>query len=169
MAVAISFICSLSEAGLLSIRRTDVIKLKETGVWGAGILEELKADVDRSLAGILTVNTLANCFGAAGVGSAAAKIWGNSGMATASAILTMTILVFSEIIPKTLGATHSFKLANVIAEVDAGVENISVEERSAEVTSVIARLSVRDRTHLAKAIRRLRNLPGVIGIIRLGS
>ena len=61
------------------------------------------------------------------------------------------------------------ELASTISEVDAGVENIHVEERSAEVTSVIARLSVRDRTHLAKAIRRLRNLPSVISITRLGS
>ena len=61
------------------------------------------------------------------------------------------------------------ELAGTLAEVDAGVENIHVEERSAEVTSVIARLSVRDRTHLAKAIRRLRNLPNVISITRLGS
>jgi guanosine-3',5'-bis(diphosphate) 3'-pyrophosphohydrolase len=61
------------------------------------------------------------------------------------------------------------ELAGTIAEVDAGVENIHVEERSAEVTSVIARLSIHDRTHLAKAIRRLRNLPSVISITRLGS
>jgi guanosine-3',5'-bis(diphosphate) 3'-pyrophosphohydrolase len=61
------------------------------------------------------------------------------------------------------------ELAGTIAEVDAGVENIHVEERSADVTSVIARLSVRDRSHLAKTIRRLRNLPGVISITRLGS
>ncbi len=61
------------------------------------------------------------------------------------------------------------ELASTIAEVDAGVENIHVEERSAEVTTVIARLGVRDRTHLARAIRRLRNLPSVISISRLGS
>jgi len=61
------------------------------------------------------------------------------------------------------------ELAGTIAEVDAGVENIHVEERSSEVTSVITRLSVKDRNHLAKAIRRLRNLPGVISITRLGS
>ncbi len=61
------------------------------------------------------------------------------------------------------------ELAGTIAEVDAGVENIHVEERNAEVTSVVARLSVRDRTHLARAIRRLRNLPSVISIARLGS
>ncbi len=115
LAVVVSFICSLSEAGLLSLRRTDVVKLKESGVWGAGMLERLKANVERSLAGILTVNTLANCFGAAGVGSAASAIWGPSGMASASAVLTVTILVFSEIIPKTLGASHSVRLANPIA------------------------------------------------------
>lgn len=114
-AVVFSFICSVSEAGLLSLQRTDVLKLKELGTWGAGILEQLKGNVERSLAAILTVNTLANCFGAAGVGSAAAKLWGTSGMAAASAVMTITILVFSEIIPKTLGATYSFRLASVIA------------------------------------------------------
>lgn len=72
-AVGLSFICSISEAGLLSLQRTDVLKLKESGSWGAGILERLKGNVERSLAAILTVNTLANCFGAAGVGSAAAR------------------------------------------------------------------------------------------------
>ncbi|HEY5644596.1 MAG TPA: RelA/SpoT family protein [Pseudomonadales bacterium] len=60
-------------------------------------------------------------------------------------------------------------VAGAIAELDAGVENIHVEERSADVTSVIARVSVRDRTHLARMIRRLRNLPSVISISRLGS
>jgi CBS domain containing-hemolysin-like protein len=115
LAVIISFVCSLSEAGLLSLRRTDIVKLKEAGIWGAGILERLKSNVERALAGILTVNTLANCFGAAGVGTAAAAIWGTSGMATASAVLTVTILIFSEIIPKTLGANYPVRLANVIA------------------------------------------------------
>jgi len=61
------------------------------------------------------------------------------------------------------------EVAGTIAELDAGVENIHVEERSAEVTSVIARVSVRDRTHLARTIRRLKNLPSVISISRLGS
>ena len=76
--MVVSFICSLSEAGLLSIRRPDVVKLKESGHWSGKALEKLKKDVDRPLAGILTINTLANCFGAAGVGSAAAKIWGKA-------------------------------------------------------------------------------------------
>jgi guanosine-3',5'-bis(diphosphate) 3'-pyrophosphohydrolase len=61
------------------------------------------------------------------------------------------------------------ELANTLSEVDAGVENIHVEERSADVTSVITRLSVLDRSHLARAIRRLRNNPSVISITRLGS
>lgn len=115
VAVGFSFICSLSEAGLLSLRRTDVIKLKEAGSWGAGILEGLTSNVERALAGILTVNTLANCLGAAGVGSAASALWGPTGMATAGGVMTVTILVFSEIIPKTLGANYPVKLSKVIA------------------------------------------------------
>jgi CBS domain containing-hemolysin-like protein len=114
-AVVVSFICSLSEAGLLSLRRPDIVRLKDSGHWSGSMLAKLTADKDRPLAAILTINTLANCFGAAGVGSAAAKIWGPSGMAGASAVLTMCILVFSEIIPKTLGASYAARLSSFIA------------------------------------------------------
>ncbi len=61
------------------------------------------------------------------------------------------------------------ELASTLSEVDAGVENIHVEERNAEVTSVIARLSIKNRSHLARAIRRLRNNVSIISITRLGS
>ena len=61
------------------------------------------------------------------------------------------------------------ELATTISESDAGVENIHVEERNAEVTSVIARLSIRDRRHLARTIRRLRSVPNVLSINRVSA
>jgi guanosine-3',5'-bis(diphosphate) 3'-pyrophosphohydrolase len=61
------------------------------------------------------------------------------------------------------------ELASTIAATDAGVENIHVEERNAELTSVIVRLSIHDRTHLARVIRRLRNVPGVLSINRVSA
>jgi len=61
------------------------------------------------------------------------------------------------------------ELAGTVSEADAGLENIHVEERNAELTSVIVRLSVADRTHLARVIRRLRNLPGVLSINRVST
>ena len=61
------------------------------------------------------------------------------------------------------------ELAAMISDVDAGVENIHVEERNAEVTSVIARLSIKDRSHLARVIRRLRNIPSVLSINRVSA
>jgi GTP diphosphokinase / guanosine-3',5'-bis(diphosphate) 3'-diphosphatase len=61
------------------------------------------------------------------------------------------------------------ELASTISQVDAGVENIHVEERNAELTSVIVRLSIRDRSHLARVIRRLRNVPGVLSLNRVSA
>ena len=61
------------------------------------------------------------------------------------------------------------ELASTISATDAGVENIHVEERNAELTSVIVRLSIQDRTHLARVIRRLRNVPGVLSINRVSA
>lgn len=72
----------------------------------AVILSGLKDTIDRPLAAILTLNTIAHTVGAAGVGSEVNKIYGDDFVAIASAILTFVVLVFSEIIPKTLGATN---------------------------------------------------------------
>jgi (p)ppGpp synthase/HD superfamily hydrolase len=59
------------------------------------------------------------------------------------------------------------EIASTISQLDAGVENIHVEERNAELTSVIVRLSIRDRNHLARVIRRLRNVPRVLSLNRV--
>ena len=74
-------------------------------------LDRLKRDIDRPLAAILSLNTIAHTVGAAGVGAEAAHLFGDASVGVVSAILTLVILVFSEIIPKTLGVTYWRQLA----------------------------------------------------------
>ena len=69
-------------------------------------MKALKDDVDRPLAAILSLNTVAHTVGAAGAGAQAAYVFGDAAITVFSAVLTFLILVLSEIIPKTLGATY---------------------------------------------------------------
>ncbi|PKV62853.1 CNNM domain-containing protein [Pontibacter ramchanderi] len=101
-----SFLCSLLEAALLSITPSHVgITAQENPTLGKH-LQEFKDNIDRPLAAILTVNTFAHTIGAAGVGAQAQIIWGEEYLSLVSAILTIIILILSEIIPKTLGANY---------------------------------------------------------------
>ncbi len=111
LALCVSFFCSISEAVLLSVRPAYVSALERQGKAGAKALVKLRANLDRPLAAILTANTIAHTVGAAGVGAQAAIIYGDDSLAIVSAILTLLILVLSEIIPKTLGATYWQQLA----------------------------------------------------------
>ena len=106
-----SFICSISEAVLLSVRPTYIAALESKGRRRAKILKKLTDNVDRPLAAILTLNTIAHTVGAAGVGAEAARVFGDNALGITSALLTLAILVLSEIIPKTIGATYWQQLA----------------------------------------------------------
>ncbi len=85
--------------------------LSEGGSKTAKLLEKYKKDIDRPVAAILSLNTVAHTIGAAGVGSESSKIFGDEYFAVISAILTLLILVLSEIIPKTVGARYWRTLA----------------------------------------------------------
>lgn len=111
LAVLLSFLCSILEAVLLSISHAHIELLISDGQRSGRILRNLKNRVDRPLAAILTVNTVANTVGAAGVGAQALVVFGSKWVALASGLLTFAILVFSEVIPKTLGAAHWKRLA----------------------------------------------------------
>ena len=111
IAVFFSFLCSILEAVLLSITPSFVGAKKKEGMSYAVDLERLKNDIDRPLAAILTLNTFAHTLGAAGVGAQAQAIWGDKYLSLVSALLTIVILILSEIIPKTLGATFWRQLA----------------------------------------------------------
>lgn len=111
LAIGVSFLCSLLEAALLSLPRSYVESLVERGAWAGPVMRRMKENIDRPLAGILTLNTVAHTVGAAGVGAQAAVVFGSRSVGVVSAVMTLAILVFSEIVPKTLGAVHARLLA----------------------------------------------------------
>lgn len=106
LSIALSFLCSILEAALLSITPSHIAKLKEDNPKLHASLTKLKTDIDRPLAAILTLNTIAHTVGATAVGAQAAVVFGEASIALVSAVMTMLILVLSEIIPKTIGATY---------------------------------------------------------------
>ncbi len=106
IALIFSFLCSILEAALLSTTPIFInMKLKE-GRKYAKQLSHFKSNIDLPLSAILTLNTFAHTIGAAGVGSQVQEIWGNEYLTVASLVLTLIILIASEIIPKTLGALY---------------------------------------------------------------
>lgn len=114
LALVFSFLCSIAEAVLLSLTATYVTALQQAGRRSGTVLHRLKDDIDRPLAAILSLNTVAHTVGAVGVGAQAAAVFGSGYVGAVSAILTLLILVLSEIIPKTLGATHWRALAPAV-------------------------------------------------------
>ena len=117
LALGVSFLCSILEAGLLSVTPSHVAKLEQDRPRVGARIRALKQHVDRPLAAILSLNTFANTAGAAGVGAEAQRLWGSEALAIASAVLTLAILVFSEILPKTLGALYWRRLTGFMATV----------------------------------------------------
>lgn len=115
VSIVVSFLCSLWEATLLSITPSYAqLKLNE-GTRIGQKLQSFKQNVDRPLAAILTLNTIAHTVGAIGVGAQAAMIWADANPLITSvfvpSVMTLAILILSEIIPKTFGATYWQKLA----------------------------------------------------------
>ncbi len=115
IAIGVSFLCSIMEAVLLSVSPAYIGALEKEKPDVAERLRELKSDVDRPLAAILTLNTVAHTIGAAGAGAEAAAYFGNGAIGIFSALLTLGILVLSEIIPKTLGAVYWRGLAPIVS------------------------------------------------------
>lgn len=116
-ALGFSFMCSVLEAVLLSVTPGYIGRLKQDRPSQGARLERLKSNVDRPLAAILSLNTLANTAGAAGAGAQAQVVFGSEVLALASAILTLLVLIISEIIPKTLGAVYWRQLAPAMTRV----------------------------------------------------
>jgi len=118
ISIFFSFLCSVLEAVLLSVTPTFINVKKQEGKDYALTLEKLKRDVDKPLIAILTLNTIAHTLGAMMVGIEAEnlpykiELWGINTVGVVSAIMTFLILVASEIIPKTIGATYWESLAN---------------------------------------------------------
>ena len=116
VALGFSFLCSIAEAVLLSVTPSYIATLEQESSRSARRLKHLKDNVDRPLAAILSLNTIAHTVGAAGVGAEAAGIWGSTAVGIASAVMTLLILFLSEIIPKTIGALYWRQLSGPTAE-----------------------------------------------------
>ena len=122
LSIFFSFLCSILEAVLLSVTPTFINVKKKEGKAYATSLEDLKKDVDKPLIAILTLNTIAHTVGAILVGVQAEQlpykfeVFGINTVGIVSAIMTVLILVVSEIIPKTIGATYWKGLANFTAK-----------------------------------------------------
>jgi CBS domain containing-hemolysin-like protein len=104
--LTVSFVCSILEAVLLSMTHSYVALLQESGDRAGALLTRMRSNIDEPIAAILTLNTIAHTMGAALGGALALRIFGEAWIAAFSAVLTLAILVFSEILPKTIGATY---------------------------------------------------------------
>jgi CBS domain containing-hemolysin-like protein len=106
LALFVSFLCSIMESVLLSTPQSFLIVKQNKGHKWAESFLNLKINIDKPLSAILSLNTVAHTIGAAGVGAQAVKVFGEVYFGIVSAILTILILVFTEIIPKTIGARY---------------------------------------------------------------
>ena len=116
-AVGVSFLCSILESVLLSVNMAYVSVMERERPKAGALLRDHKENINKSIASILILNTIANTLGAAAVGAQAKNIYGNEAVFYVSAILTFAILFFSEIIPKTIGTVHWKTLAPTAAYV----------------------------------------------------
>ena len=115
--VIVSFVCSVLESVLLSINMSYVSVLEKEKPKVGKLLRWHKENINKSIASILILNTIANTLGAAAVGAQASTVFGNDVVAYVSIVLTFAILYFSEIIPKTIGAIYWKSLAPIAAKV----------------------------------------------------
>lgn len=147
VALFVSFLCSILEAVLLSTPMSYLKAKSEKGNKSADIFITLKEDIDRPLAAILSLNTVAHTVGAAGVGAQATIVFGEAYFGLVSAILTILILVFTEIIPKTLGANYARELMRFSAVMIKFL--ILITYPLVKMSSFITRLLSRKDTELS--------------------
>ncbi len=115
--LAVSFMCSILEAVLLSITHSHVALMQERGERAGDLLARMRANIDEPIAAILTLNTIAHTVSASVGGALALQVFGETWIALFSALLTLAILVLSEILPKTIGATYWKQLGGPAAYV----------------------------------------------------
>tara|TARA_R110000868_G_scaffold72133_9_gene210445 strand:+ start:8423 stop:9478 length:1056 start_codon:yes stop_codon:yes gene_type:complete len=117
LAILVSFFCSVLEAVLLSITPSYQESLRHQHPKLFARVSKLRLDIERPLSAILSFNTIAHTIGAAGAGAQAQKIWGDEVLTVFSVFLTFGILLFSEIIPKSIGARYWRGLLNFASRV----------------------------------------------------
>lgn len=115
VATLVSFFCSLAEAALYSVPWTDIEKLREQGRKSGALLYDMRSNVDKPIAAILTLNTVANTAGSTIAGASFLAVFGPGHMALFATCFTALILAFGEIVPKTLGVAHATPVARALA------------------------------------------------------
>lgn len=117
IALAISFLCSILEAVFLSVTHSYLAVLTNRGEWAGEWLSNAQKNVEAPIAAILTLNTIAHTVGATLAGAQAAVVFGEAWVGVFSGALTLAVLLVTEIIPKTAGATYWKRLAKPTAYV----------------------------------------------------
>jgi CBS domain containing-hemolysin-like protein len=115
LAILLSAGCSLFEAVLYSVPRRHLEAMEHAEKRSARIFQKMRRDVEKPIAAILTLNTVANTAGAAFAGAAAAVVFGHERLGAFSAFFTLAILIFSEIVPKTTGVIYGRSLIPLVA------------------------------------------------------
>lgn len=117
VALVISFMCSILEAVFLSVTHSYIAVLRNRGEWAGEWLAKAQKSVEEPIAAILTLNTIAHTVGATLAGAQAAVVFGEAWVGVFSGALTLAVLLVTEIIPKTAGATYWKQLAKPTAYV----------------------------------------------------
>jgi CBS domain containing-hemolysin-like protein len=108
--LAVSFVCSLMEALILSTTVTEIEALKKTRPKRGEVLEKLKFSLDETISTILTLNTIANTLGSVIIGSLATRLFGEAIIGVIAGVLTLVVLIFSEVLPKNLAVAYRRRL-----------------------------------------------------------
>lgn len=146
VALVTSFLCSIMEAVLLSTPISYLKSKQQNGDKGSDAMLKLKEDIDKPLSAILSLNTVAHTVGAAGVGAQATLVFGEAYFGVVSAVLTILILVVTEIIPKTLGANYSRELVGTSARIIKGM--IAITYPLVWLSSILTKMLSRDKSEL---------------------
>ncbi|MGD9993363.1 MAG: CNNM domain-containing protein [Salinivirgaceae bacterium] len=141
LALIVSFLCSIMESVLLSTPQSYLMVNKEKGNLWANYFIQHKNNIDKPLSAILSLNTIAHTIGAAGVGAQAIKVFGEAYFGLVSVVLTILILVITEIIPKTIGARYWRNLSKITAYIIRGMITLTypLVVMSAFITKAISK------------------------------
>lgn len=115
VAVLVSFSCSLAEAAFYAVPWSAIEQLRSSGRHSGKLLYKMRLEVEKPIAAILTLNTVANTAGSTIAGAAFLAVFGSGHMALFATVFTIIILAFGEIVPKTLGVAHAVPIARFLA------------------------------------------------------
>ncbi len=159
LALVGSFLCSIMESVLLSIGNADVEALAHDGKRSGRLFKRFKRSIDAPIAAILIVNTVAHTVGASVAGASYESVFDTDTLWIFTAVFTVSILLFTEIIPKTLGVAHARRLAGPVAH---GIDLLTrVLRPLLALSEVISRALRRDKENPVTSVKEIRLLAGL--------